>query len=128
LSARHPERRFSWGPLAGVRYNRFGVDAAEHADFAAHYAWLDPIVGVRDEFTLGRWRLGMHTDVGGFGVSSDLAFWASASVEYMIANWFSVWIGWQHYQVLFQRNSSTGPTSFEFVLTGPSAGFGFHVF
>lgn len=128
LSQRHADRRFSWGPIAGVRYNRIAVDAAEHSDFAAQYAWLDPIVGFRDEFVLGRWRLGMHTDVGGFNVSSDLAFWASASVEFMIAKWFSVWIGWQHYQVLFQRSTSTGATSLEFVLTGPSAGFGFHVF
>jgi hypothetical protein len=70
----------------------------------------------------------MHTDVGGFTVGSDLAFWASANVEFMIAKWFSVWVGWQHYQVLFQRTTSHGPTSLEFVLTGPSAGFGFHVF
>jgi len=128
LSQRHPDRRFSWGPLAGVRYNRIGIEATENTDFSAHYAWLDPIAGVREEFVLGRFRLGMHTDVGGFTVSSDLAFWASASVEFMIAKWFSVWIGWQHYQVLFQRSTSSGATSLEFVLTGPSAGFGFHVF
>ena len=127
LSQRHADRRFSFSPLAGVRYNRVAMEATEPTPLAGHYAWLDPLVGVRDEFVLGRWQLGMHTDVGGFTVGSDLAFWASATVEYMIVRWFSVWIGWQHYQVLFQRKAEHGPTSLELVLTGPSAGFGFHV-
>lgn len=128
LSRRHADRTFSWGPLLGVRYNRVGIDATENTNFSGHYAWVDPLAGVREEFMLGRWRLGMHTDVGGFNLASDLAFWASATVEFMIVKWFSVWVGWQHYQVLFQRSESHGPTSLEFVLTGPSAGFGIHVF
>jgi hypothetical protein len=127
LSRRHADRLFRFSPLLGVRYNRIATETNEQTTLAGHYDWFDPLVGVRDEFELGRWQLGMHTDVGGFNLSSDLAFWASATVEYMIFNWFSMWIGWQHYQVLFQRSATHGPTSLELVLTGPSAGFGFHV-
>ncbi len=129
LSQRHADRRFSFAPLVGVRYNRVGIESVEQTDLAGHYSWLDPLIGIRDEFSLGRWQLGMHTDVGGFGIGSgsDFAFWASATVEYLIFPWFSVWIGWQHYQVLFQRSGEHGPTSLEFTLTGPSAGLGFHV-
>jgi hypothetical protein len=127
LSQRRP-RRMVFAPLVGVRYNRIGLDVERHEELSTKYQWTDPIVGVRNEFLLGDWRIGMHTDVGGFSVSSDLAFWAALNVEYMLTRWLSLWVGWQHYQVLFQRNASGGEQSLSFVLSGPSAGIGIHVF
>lgn len=127
LSRRHADRRLSFGPLVGARYNRVGIESSERTELLGHYGWVDPLVGARTELELGRWRIGMHTDIGGFGIHSDLALWASATFEYSIVRWFSVWLGWQHYQVLFQRATERGSQSLQFTLTGPSAGFGLHV-
>ena len=127
LSRKRP-RRMVLAPLIGGRYNRIGLDVQRHKELSTHYEWADPIVGVRNEFLLGDWRIGMHTDVGGFTLASDLAFWAALNVEYMITRWLSLWIGWQHYQVLFQRSANGGEQSLNFVLSGPSAGIGIHVF
>ena len=126
--SRKRSRRMVLAPLAGVRYNRYGLDVQRDKELSTHFEWTDPIVGVRNEFILGDWRIGMHTDVGGVTVSSDLAFWAALNVEYMITRWLSFWIGWQHYQVMFQRQSERGEQSLNFVLSGPSAGIGIHVF
>lgn len=126
--SRRNSRRMVLAPLAGVRYNRIGLDVARQKELSTHYEWADPIVGVRNEFILGDFRIGMHTDVGGFTLSSDLAFWAALNVEYMITRWLSFWVGWQHYQVMFQRQSDRGEQSLNFVLSGPSAGIGVHVF
>lgn len=127
LSHKHG-RRMVLAPLAGVRYNRYGLDVQRHEELSTHFEWTDPIVGVRNEFILGDWRIGMHTDVGGFTLSSDLAFWAALNVEYMLTRWLSLWIGWQHYQVMFQREDEGRQQSLNFVLSGPSAGIGIHVF
>ncbi|HEY3497475.1 MAG TPA: hypothetical protein VGK73_22415, partial [Polyangiaceae bacterium] len=128
LRKHSPRHRFLFAPLAGGRYNRVALEASEQTELSGAYDWIDLLVGLRTEFLLGNWRLGTHVDVGGFGVSSELAFWASANVEYMIASWFSIWIGWQHYQVLFEKSSDRGEHKLELFLTGPSAGIGFHVF
>jgi hypothetical protein len=127
LSRKRP-RRMVLAPLIGGRYNRIGLDVERQKDLSTHYQWADPIVGVRNEFLLGDWRIGMHVDVGGFTVSSDIAFWAATNVEYMLTRWLSLWIGWQHYQVMFQRQEGGGEQSLNFVLSGPSAGIGIHVF
>ena len=127
LSHKRP-RSMVFAPLVGGRYNRIGLDVQRHQELSTHYEWADPIVGVRNEFLLGDWRIGMHADVGGFSVSSDLAFWAALNVEYILTRWLSLWIGWQHYQVMFQRSANGGEQSLNFVLSGPSAGIGIHVF
>jgi hypothetical protein len=120
--------RFAVAPLAGARYNDVSLDLGEPANVDGSYVWVDPIVGARTELELGAFRFGTHLDFGGFGVSSDVAFWASATVEYLIAEWFSIWIGWQHYQVLFEQSSEGRDDRLRLYLTGPSAGLGLHLF
>jgi hypothetical protein len=128
LSRTSRHKQFVFAPLAGARYNGLRLDLTEPSELDAEYTWIDPLAGARTEFMLHDWRLGTHLDVGGFGVSSDFAFWAAATVEYMIVKWFSVWLGWQHYQVLFRHESERGEHRIRLYLTGPSAGFGVHLF
>jgi hypothetical protein len=128
FSRNDARKRFLLAPLAGARYNRLAFETGEQTEISGVYDWVDPLVGARTEFFLGDWRIGTHIDVGGFGVSSELAFWAAVNIEYMITSWFSLWIGWQHYQVLFKAESNQGEERLELFLTGPSAGLGLHVF
>lgn len=79
------------------------------------------------ELRPGDWRFGTRMDAGGFGVGSEFAFWAAATVDYMITSWFSVWGGWQHYQVFFKHTTETQEDTLELFLTGPSAGVSFHI-
>ena len=64
-----------------------GIDTSSH--------WIDPIVGLDTELSLGR-HLALHLrgDVGGFGVGSDLAFWVVAGLEYRLSRVFSLGAGW----------------------------------
>jgi hypothetical protein len=126
---RHDRRReFTLAPLAGARYNRIGLETGEPTNWSGRYQWVDPVVGARTELTLGDFRLGTHVDFGGFGVSSDIAFWASATVEYLVTDWFSIWLGWQHYQVLFDDVTEQGEHRIRLYLTGPSAGVSLNLF
>jgi len=127
LKRNKPRWQFAVSPLGGARYNRVALGTGERTDVEGAYDWVDPLVGTRLELRLGDWRMGTHVDVGGFGISSQFAFWAAASVEYMITSWFSTWLGWQHYQVLFEKTVSGEEQSLELLLTGPSAGMTFHI-
>ena len=70
--------RFLVAPLAGARYNQVKFEAAEASDLNGRYRWVDSVVGVRTEFTLGDFRLGTHIDFGGFGASSVISPFAGA--------------------------------------------------
>jgi hypothetical protein len=124
---RSRKNRFVLEPLIGARYNRFGLEKEAPNQFSVHYDWLDPLVGARTEFVVGDFRFGTHIDVGGFTAASDIAFWAATTIEYRIVKWFSIWGGWQHYQVLFQQNTERGTERLRLYLTGPSAGFGLNI-
>jgi len=127
LRPNKPKWQFAVSPLAGARYNRIGIGTGERTEIEGDYDWTDPLVGARMEMRLGDWRFGTHMDVGGFGVGSEFAFWAAATVDYMITDWFSVWGGWQHYQVFFKNTTETQEDTLELFLTGPSAGVSFHI-
>jgi len=122
-----PKWQFAVSPVAGARYNRIGLATGERTEIEGDYDWIDPLVGARMELRLGDWRFGTHMDAGGFGVGSQMALWASATADYMITDWFSVWMGWQHYMVFFKHETEVQEDTLEMFLTGPSAGVSFHI-
>jgi hypothetical protein len=76
--------------FAGARYVSIGWDVSIGgssppfiAIFSETKTWVDPYIGARVETPLGtRWALGAYADVGGFGVASDLATQAMATVRF----------------------------------------------
>lgn len=89
--------------LAGAierRLNDLIPDAALHAS----KAWVDPFLGFR-----GRWEINDRHylvgrgDIGGFGVSSDLAWNAYAALGTEVNERTCVEIGYRYYQVEYDR-------------------------
>jgi len=79
--------------FAGARYASVGWDVdiavsspaviATERTFKETKSWVDPYIGARVETPLGtRWALGAYADVGGFGVASDIATQAMATVRF----------------------------------------------
>ena len=77
---------------AGVRYNYLSVDLTADAidprldndiDESASKDWIDPIIGLRGQWNINeKWFLAGKGDIGGFGVSSDLAWSLQVTVGY----------------------------------------------
>lgn len=64
---------------------------------SAEKDWLDPIVGVRAQWNLNdRFFLAGKSDVGGFGVGSDLAWTLQATVGYNFTNNVSAELGYRY--------------------------------
>ena len=79
--------------FAGARYASIGWDVdiavssppvlATARTFSETKSWVDPYIGARVETPLGtRWAIGAYADVGGFGVASDFASQAMATVRF----------------------------------------------
>ncbi len=89
--------------LGGVRYNRQDLTLAptttgpsEPSERGFDESWVDPIVGVRWGIGWGaydRWMFRARTDVGGFGVGSEIAANLVANFGYRISRLVYVSLG-----------------------------------
>lgn len=81
--------------LGGVRFTRQDLTLLFESPLAPDLpeggfdeSWVDPILGVRWGIGFGqynRWLFWVRTDLGGFGISSDLAFNATANLGFRIS-------------------------------------------
>jgi hypothetical protein len=68
----------------------------------ASKSWLDPLVGVRYERAFNdRWSMNLRGDIGGFGVSSDLATNVAATFGYRIGQATTLRFGYRALQMDF---------------------------
>lgn len=89
--------------LGGVRYNALDADLALTAtgipgsrEGGFDESWVDPIVGVRWGIGWGkydRWFFMLRSDIGGFGVGSDLAWNLVADFGFRISRVVTVGLG-----------------------------------
>jgi len=66
--------------------------------------WFDPVVGVR--FTLpeaGRWDLSLRSDIGGFGVGSDLTLQVLPIVGYRLSSTVTLAMGYRFISVDYEN-------------------------
>ena len=94
--------------LAGVRYAGIDGDATldvvgplpalvSTMDFSESEAFVDPIVGFKGKFELGKkWFVPYYFDIGGFSVDSDLTLQAFAGIGYHFCDWFSMVLGYRY--------------------------------
>ena len=94
--------------LAGARYA--GIDAKAdlsivgpvpgltgYREFSRTEYYVDPIVGFRGKFELGKnWFVPYYFDIGGFSVDSDLTLQAYAAIGYRFCDWFSMELGYRY--------------------------------
>lgn len=98
---------------AGVRYNNvhLKVDRVFNAQVEAdtRREWFDPTVGLRFDWDLSR-KLALHLegDVGGFGIESEIAYWASFEVQWRFNSWLAASLGYTalHFEREFTLNGT----------------------
>ena len=113
--------------LGGARYNNIGVDLTLDTDRAVRSVsgdkgWVDPYVGllsrsqVADPVTFV-----LKGDVGGFGISSDLAWQAYAGLEFQISKCCFAGIGYRY----MSTDYTSGGFTYDVEMNGPQLEFGF---
>ncbi len=85
--------------------------------------WVDPMIGADLRYDLStRWSLVAKGNVGGFGVSADIAWEVFSGVGYRITDWCSVTAGYRYLHEEYDRDRFT----FSMDAHGLLLGFGFH--
>ena len=117
--------------LAGARYVDLGVGLSYagpslERDADASKSWVDPFVGAHVTAALGdRWWLGVHGDVGGFGVGSELAWQAYANVGFRASDLVSVVAGFRAFDVDYEDGSGADLFRYDVLTSGPQIGVTF---
>jgi hypothetical protein len=87
--------------------------------------WIDPIVGLRWTNKLSaRWDLQLRGDMGGFGISSDFTWSASASALYRMSDRFVLELGYKALDVDYDNGKASDQGFFAYDTTthGPLIG------
>jgi opacity protein-like surface antigen len=121
--------KFHADVLAGARLwhasedLEFKAGALPGFNASSDKTWVDPIIGANLSYDLSqRWSLVAKGNVGGFGVSADLAFEAFGGVTYRFTDWCFATMGYRYLHEDYERDQ------FEFKLDahGMLLGVGFH--
>jgi hypothetical protein len=94
--------------LFGVRYVtlKATVDVAPVARAEARETWLDPLVGLQFAHAFNdRWSVTLRGDIGGFGISSELATNVSAMFDWQISDKIALRGGYRLLQMDFEGDS-----------------------
>lgn len=87
-------------------------------------SWLDPVVGLRYEWPLGRdWTLVARGDIGGFGIGSDFSWHATAFASWAMSEHANLLIGYRHLDVDYDDGSGAGRFRWDVAEGGPALGF-----
>ena len=95
--------------------------------YGGNESWFDPIVGLRVAFLINQaWALAARGEVGGFGVGSELTWSALVGVDWRVASWGSVKLGYKWYYLDYKTGSGSNEFAFDGTMHGPWLGFTFH--
>jgi len=128
-----------WGKNKKFRYELFGyigVRAHFHRiyseldridkklDFTPN--WIEPILGLQNQFTWKRWLVVFMVDNGGFFIDNKYSFQASTSVSFRSGKLTSVKLGWNHLYIYQKGSFRNENYKVIATLSGPAAGIAFH--
>ncbi|MCK5774538.1 MAG: hypothetical protein KAH25_00085 [Bacteroidales bacterium] len=89
--------------------------------------WMEPIIGINNQFAFKRWFFSFQGDFGGFFIDSKYSFQISSYAYYRIGKIISLKMGWNHLQLyqngIFLRTDYRIKT----ILSGPTVGIAFHL-
>ena len=115
-----------WEAYAGLRWVDLDGDIAvrpgvgPELSATAGESWIDPLVGVRFDQALGSdWVFVARADIGGFGVGSELAWQASARVDWHISEHWGTSFGYLALDLDFEDGSGADFFRYDVISQGP---------
>ena len=110
------------GLSTDLKYSGPNVD--ERAD--ASKSWVDPFVGAHLFAPLSdRWWIGLHGDIGGFGVGSDLAWQAYGDIGWRASKLVTLFVGYRAIDMDYEDGEGIDYFHYDLMIAGPQLGIGF---
>ncbi|NOX86369.1 MAG: hypothetical protein GXO86_10480 [Chlorobi bacterium] len=91
-----------------------------------HPFWIEPIVGLQNQFTFKRWLIVLQGDYGGLFVASKYSIQFTGYVYYRTGRITSLKLGWNHLRLNHSGTFLKEDYKVNVTLSGPSVGFVFH--
>ncbi len=89
-------------------------------------SWVDPVIGAVAELPLAeRWTIALRGDVGGFGVGSDFAWQAIATVRWQASETIHVGGGYRYLDADYEDGEGASYFKYDIASAGPFLGVAF---
>ena len=107
---------------SGLRYSGQLVDESVEAG----KSWIDPLIGVHVIAPLSdKWWIGVHGDIGGFAIGSNLTWQAYADIGFRASRVVSIILGYRAIDFDYEDGSGTDYFRYEMLISGPQLGVAF---
>ena len=114
--------------LAGARWVDMGASLRYRGEIAnpdadAGKSWIDPLVGIHVFAPLSdRWWFGLHGDVGGFGVGSELTWQAYGDIGFQASDLVSIVLGYRALDMDYEDGEGLQFVGLDLLISGPQLG------
>lgn len=96
--------------------------SAENSEF-----WVDPVIIARLSETINdTWQFQLRTDIGGFGIGSDLTWQIQGGVGYRFSKLFQTTIGYRIIGMNYEKGSGAERFRYDVNTSGPMLKLGFN--
>lgn len=97
-------------------------------DFSGDLTWFDPIIVARvmHYFDDEKLRIGLYSDIGGFGIGSKFTWQVYPFAGYRFSKLFEIDLAWRWLGIDYESGSETDYFKYDMVIDGPEIGFLFH--
>ena len=91
-----------------------------------HPYWVDPIIGLQNQFNFKRWFIVVQGDYGGLFIDNKYSYQISTFVYYRTGRLTSFKLGWNHLHLNHKRTFLDKDLSMKVTFSDPSLGLVFH--
>ncbi len=114
----------------GFRWNylstNIGFKSPPQIDLDGSKQWVDPLVGLMLRSPEGyRWHAGLYSEIGGFGIGSDIAWQIFPTVSIHVARRFSLDFGYRWLADDYRSGEGDQQFVWDVIMQGPVIGFVF---
>lgn len=120
--------RYRLWAYGGARLHNFnikselsGINKSLHVD----PLWVEPLLGVKNEFSLDYWKFIVQADMGSFGINDKFSYMLNAYAFYRISNLLSVKVGWNTWHSKYNDRFKNEDLFLKVHLAGPAASLKF---
>lgn len=103
-------------------------DILPGTEFSMNETWFDPIIVARlmTNFNNEKWQLGLYTDIGGFGIGSDITWQINPFASYQLGNWFKLGAAYRWLGINYTTGTGAETFLYDVTTSGPEIRFLFN--
>ena len=120
---------FSADVFLGARYVNMDaeLDFAAISDISSERNWWDPLIGISYRWDLSeKFQMKTTTDIGGFGIGSDLTWSFTIVGGYELGRHSNIWLGYRYLDINYDDGSGANKFEYDVAMHGPILGASFH--